>query len=61
MSNVSWKDVLHYGASGVLVLIGILGMTGAQLPGVSIDPSAAIAAGLSGLGILGAGLKPASK
>lgn len=54
MNKISWKDVLHYGGAAVLFLLGILGTTGLQIPGVQIDPVAAFA---GAIGIFGAGLK----
>lgn len=52
--EISWKDALHYGSA--FVLLGAAGLTevGVSLPGVTVDPKVATAAGI---GILAAGLK----
>jgi hypothetical protein len=51
---MNWKDVLHYGSAALLVLIGVAGMLGVHLPGVTIDPTVCFA---TAAGIFGAGLK----
>lgn len=52
--EISWKDALHYGSA--FVLLGAAGLTevGVSLPGVTVDPKVA---GAAGIGILAAGLK----
>lgn len=52
--NISWKDAAHYGSA--FVLLGAAGVTelGVHLPGISVDPAVA---GAAGVGILAAGLK----
>jgi hypothetical protein len=45
---------LHYGAGGLLILLGVLGECGVTFPGVEINPHVAL---LAGLGIFGVGGK----
>ena len=53
--NLNWKDVLHYGTGGLLVLVGGATELGLQLPGVVVtDPKTVM---MAGVGILAAGLK----
>lgn len=52
--NFSWKDVAHYGAAAGLYVIGVIGASGAHIPGVTIDPVTCFA---TATGILAAGLK----
>lgn len=47
-------DFFHYGAAGVLYVIGVFGTTGLHIPGVTIDPVTCFAAAT---GIVAAGLK----
>jgi hypothetical protein len=51
---MNWKDVLHYGAAFGLVIAGGIAPLLNTLPGVHIDPTTAVGAGV---GILVAGLK----
>lgn len=54
MESISWKDVAHYGSA--VTCLALAGMTelGVSLPGVTVDPKIA---GAAGIGILAAGLK----
>lgn len=52
--NFDWKDWLHYGSSVLLLLMAGLTELGVQLPGVTVDPKIA---GAAGVGVLVAGLK----
>lgn len=54
MDSVSWKDVLHYGSAAVLYVIGVVGASGAHIPGVTIDAPTCF---ITATGILAAGLK----
>jgi len=52
--NVSWKDVAHYGSGFACLAMAGVTELGVQLPGVTVDPKIA---GAAGIGILAAGLK----
>lgn len=54
MKYFTWLDAAHYGMS--VLLLGLAGLTeaGVSLPGVTVDPKVA---GAAGVGILVAGLK----
>lgn len=54
MNSISWKDVAHYGSAVACLLMAGLSELGVQLPGVTVDPKIA---GAAGIGILAAGLK----
>jgi len=50
-----WKDILHYGISGLLVLVGLASESGIDLPGITVTNPKAVMA--TGIGVLVAGLK----
>lgn len=52
--QISWKDVAHYGSGVACLAMAGLTEIGVQLPGVTVDPKIA---GAAGIGILAAGLK----
>lgn len=57
--NIDWKDVAHYGSAVACLAMAGLTELGVTLPGVTVDPKVA---GAAGIGILAAGLKgPAAK
>lgn len=54
MNSVDWKDIAHYGSALVCLAMAGLSELGVTLPGVTVDPKVA---GAAGIGILAAGLK----
>lgn len=54
MNSLDWKDVAHYGSALVCLAMAGLSELGVSLPGVTVDPKVA---GAAGIGILAAGLK----
>lgn len=49
--NTTLAHALHYGGSGLLLLLGGLSMLGIHLPGIDVNPAIAIPAGAAGFGI----------
>ena len=49
---MSVTKLFHYGAAALLFVIGVLGVAGVSLPGVTVDPVTALGAAI---GVLTAG------
>ena len=54
MKNLNWIDYLHYVMGIGLMIAAALTQAGVSLPGVTVNPTTA---GAAGVGILAAGLK----
>ena len=51
--NPTIANLLHYGGGAALIALGLLGMSPITIPGVHVDSSTCIAAGLAALGLGG--------